>query len=159
MRYADIHESWILNGQQGCMEDEWTEEDAAWREWCVPRQRECFKPVQTVSRTLMGQSWTLKSSWGKLRRTLKDVARLELSPLHRDQPRNRRLKHSDFHFKFEVIVMGLDEESWRLDELMRVSTVRLKERKAPCRNHRQDFFVWTDGGGKMGRVWGLCQGF
>lgn len=29
MRYADIHESWILNGQQGCMEDEWTEEDAA----------------------------------------------------------------------------------------------------------------------------------
>ena len=34
-----------------------------------------------------------------------------------------------------MIVMGLDEESWRLDELMRVSAVRMKERKALCRNH------------------------
>ena len=87
------------------------------------------------------------------------MARLELSLLHCDQPQNRRLKHSDSHFKFEMIVMGLDEEFWRLDELMRVSTVRMKERKALCRNHRRDFFFLTDGGGKMGRVWGLCQGF
>ena len=54
------------------------------------------------------------------------MARLELSLLHRDQPQNRRLKHSDSHFKFEMIVIGLDEEFWRLDELMRVSTVRMK---------------------------------
>lgn len=48
------------------------------------------------------------------------MARLELSPLHRDQPQDRRLKLSESHFKFEMIVMGLDEESGSPDELMRV---------------------------------------
>ena len=109
-----------------------------------------------MSRALMGKSWILKSRLGQITKDFErhnwDLNSLHFIMICHGGFSNRRLAHSNFYFKFEVMVMGLDGGSRSLQAGWADEGLNSKDggKEALCGGNQQDFFDRL--GGKMGRV-------